>query len=100
MERTMEIRGMMCGHCEAAVKKALEAVPGVAEAKVSHETGTAVVTLTAAVDDAALKKPWRTEITRSRRSAETVCETMQKGGDGKHVRRDPRRHDRLGVRVP
>ena len=56
MERTMEIRGMMCGHCEAAVKKALEAVPGVAEAKVSHETGTAVVTLTAAVDDAALKK--------------------------------------------
>ena len=56
MERTMEIRGMMCGHCEAGVKKALEAVPGVAEAKVSHETGTAVVTLTSAVDDAALKK--------------------------------------------
>ena len=56
MEKTMKITGMMCGHCEATVKKALEAVPGVAEAKVSHETGTAVVTLSSDVADAALKK--------------------------------------------
>ena len=45
MEITMKIEGMMCGHCEAAVKKALEAIPTVSEAAVSHETGTAVVTL-------------------------------------------------------
>ena len=56
MEKTMKITGMMCGHCEARVKKALEAVEGVAEAKVSHESGTAVVTLNAPVDDAVLKK--------------------------------------------
>ena len=56
MEKTMKITGMMCGHCEARVKKALEAVEGVAEAKVSHEAGTAVVTLNVPVDDAVLKK--------------------------------------------
>ena len=56
MEKTMKIEGMMCGHCEARVKKALEAVPGVAGAQVSHEAGTAVVTLTGAVADEALKK--------------------------------------------
>ena len=55
MEKTMKIKGMMCGHCEATVKKALEAVPGVSEAKVSHENGTAVVTLSALVDDSVLK---------------------------------------------
>ena len=43
MEKTMEIKGMMCGHCEARVKKALEALPEVTEAIVSHEAGTAVV---------------------------------------------------------
>ena len=48
--------GMMCGHCEAAVKKALEALPEVAQAEVSHEKGTAVVTLQAEVADDALKK--------------------------------------------
>lgn len=56
MEKTMEIRGMMCGHCEATVKKVLEAIPEVTEAKVSHEAGTAVVTLSAPVDEAVLKK--------------------------------------------
>ena len=56
MEKTMKITGMMCGHCEARVKKVLEAVEGVAEAKVSHEAGTAVVTLNAPVEDAVLKK--------------------------------------------
>ena len=55
MEKTMKITGMMCPHCEAAVKKALEAIPEVAEAKVSHTSGTAVVTLTAHVDDSTLK---------------------------------------------
>ena len=56
MTRTMKIEGMMCGHCEARVKKALEAVAGVSEAVVSHETGTAVVTLSGAVSDDVLKK--------------------------------------------
>ena len=56
MTKTMKIEGMMCGHCEAAVKKALEAVNGVASADVSHEKGTAVVTLSSPVDDAVLKK--------------------------------------------
>ena len=55
MEKTMKITGMMCPHCEAAVKKALEAVDGVSEAKVSHADGTAVVTLAAPVDDATLR---------------------------------------------
>lgn len=56
MEKTVRIEGMMCGHCEARVKKALEALPEVAEAAVSHEAGTAVVTLSAALADEALKK--------------------------------------------
>ena len=56
MTRTMKIEGMMCGHCEARVKKALEALPEVTEAVVSHEAGTAVVTLNAPVEDKALKK--------------------------------------------
>ena len=56
MEKTMKIEGMMCGHCEAAVKKALEAVDGVASAEVSHTSGIAVVTLSKPVDSAVLKK--------------------------------------------
>ena len=56
MTKTMKIEGMMCGHCEAAVKKALEAVNGVASADVSHEKGTALVTLSSPVDDTVLKK--------------------------------------------
>ena len=56
MEKTMKITGMMCGHCEATVKKTLEAIAGVSAAAVSHENGTAVVTLSAPVEDAALKK--------------------------------------------
>jgi Cu2+-exporting ATPase len=52
--KTMKIEGMMCGHCEARVKKTLEAIPGVAAAEVSHETGTAVVTLTQPVEDQVL----------------------------------------------
>ena len=56
MEKTMKIEGMMCGHCETAVKKALEAVDGVASAEVSHTSGTAVVTLSKPVDSAVLKK--------------------------------------------
>lgn len=56
MKKTMKIEGMMCGHCEARVKKCLEALPEVAEAVVSHEEGTAVVTLTAEVSDDVLKK--------------------------------------------
>ena len=55
MKKTISIEGMMCGHCEATVKKALEALPEVTEAAVSHTAGTAVVTLSAPVDDAALK---------------------------------------------
>ena len=56
MKKTMKINGMMCGHCEARVKKVLEALPEVTEAEVSHETGTAVVTLKSEVSDAVLKK--------------------------------------------
>lgn len=56
MEKTMKIEGMMCGHCEAAVKKALEAVTEVESADVSHEAGTAVVTLKSEVADEVLKK--------------------------------------------
>lgn len=56
MTKTMKINGMMCGHCEAAVKKALEAVEGVESAQVSHEEGTAVVTLQNDVADEVLKK--------------------------------------------
>ena len=56
MKKILHIEGMMCGHCEARVKKALEALPQVSEAVVSHEAGTAIVTLTAAVDNDTLKK--------------------------------------------
>ena len=56
MKKTLHVEGMMCGHCEARVKKALEALPAVDEAVVSHEAGTAIVTLNAGVSDADLKK--------------------------------------------
>ena len=56
MKKTMKIEGMMCGHCEATVKKALEGLDGVTSAEVSHETGTAVVELSADVTDDVLKK--------------------------------------------
>ena len=56
MTKTMKIEGMMCGHCEAAVKKALEALEGVETAEVSHEKGTAVVTMSGDVSDEILKK--------------------------------------------
>ena len=56
MVKTMKIEGMMCGHCEAAVKKALEAIDGVASAEVSHTDGTAVVTLSKPVENAVLRK--------------------------------------------
>ena len=56
MEKTIEIKGMMCGHCEATVKKALEELDGVTEAVVSHEKGTAVVNLSAEISDDVLKK--------------------------------------------
>lgn len=56
MTKTMKIEGMMCGHCEARVKKSLEALAEVDEAAVSHEAGTAVVTLNAEIDNDVLKK--------------------------------------------
>lgn len=56
MEKTMNIEGMMCTHCEARVKKALEALPEVQAATVSHESGTAVVTLSAQLPEETLKK--------------------------------------------
>lgn len=56
MTKTMNIEGMMCGHCEARVKKALEALDAVSEAAVSHESGTAVVTLSADISDEKLKE--------------------------------------------
>ena len=55
MTKTMEIKGMMCPHCEATVKKALEAVEGVTSAEVSHEKGTAVVSMDAEVANDVLK---------------------------------------------
>ena len=55
MRKTLHIEGMMCPHCEMRVKQALEAVPGVSEAAASHEKGTAVVTLSAQVDNDALR---------------------------------------------
>ena len=55
MTKTLKIEGMMCGHCEARVKKALEALPQVEEAQVSHEAGTAVVTLSGAAEDGELR---------------------------------------------
>ena len=56
MVKTMKIEGMMCGHCEAAVKKALEAIDGVVSAEVSHTAGTAVVTLSKPVENTVLRK--------------------------------------------
>jgi len=56
METTMKIEGMMCGHCEARVKKTLESIPGVISAEVSHEKGTAVVKLSAETPFETLKK--------------------------------------------
>lgn len=56
MTKTMKIEGIMCGHCEARVKKALEALAQVDEAVVSHVEGTAIVTLNAEVDNAVLTK--------------------------------------------
>ena len=56
MTKTMKIEGMMCGHCEATVKKALEAIEGVNSAEVSHEAGTAVVELSGEVQDEVLRK--------------------------------------------
>ena len=56
MEKKMTVNGMMCAHCEARVKQALEAIDGVSEAKVNHDANEAVVTLTADVPDAVLTK--------------------------------------------
>ena len=56
MEKTIKINGMMCPHCEATVKKCLEAFPQVTSAEVSHEKGTAVIQLNAEISDAELKK--------------------------------------------
>lgn len=56
MEKTLKIEGMMCGHCEMHVKKALEALGGVKKAEVSHKTGTAVVTLDQEISDDVLKQ--------------------------------------------
>ena len=56
MEKTLHIEGMMCAHCEAHVKKALEAIDGVSAAVASHEKGTAVVTLTKPVDNDVLRQ--------------------------------------------
>ncbi len=56
MKKTIVITGMMCGHCEATVKKALEALDGVESAEVSHVAGTAIVTLSREVSDEVLTK--------------------------------------------
>lgn len=55
MKATVRIQGMMCGHCEASIKKAMEALPFVESAEVSHEAGTAVLTLCGAPDEQAVK---------------------------------------------
>ena len=55
MDKTVRIEGMMCPHCEASVKKALEKIEGVVSAEVSHEKGTAVVTMSTDVADEVLK---------------------------------------------
>ena len=57
MEKTMNIEGMMCPHCSGRVQKALEELPEVASAEVSHESGTAVVSLASDVADDVLTKP-------------------------------------------
>ena len=56
MTKTMKIEGMMCGHCEATVKKTLEAIDGVESAEVSHEKGSAVLTMSKNIEDSVLKK--------------------------------------------
>ena len=56
MEKTIRIEGMMCGHCEMHVKKALETLDGVKSSEVSHKTGTAVVTLEKEISDDVLKQ--------------------------------------------
>ena len=56
MTKTLHVQGMMCGHCEMRVKKALEALDGVVQAEVSHQAGTAVVTLSKAVSDETLRQ--------------------------------------------
>ena len=56
MEKTVKIEGMMCAHCEANVKNTLEALDGVTGAEVSHETGSAVITLSKEVDDSVIEK--------------------------------------------
>ncbi len=56
MEKTLKIDGMMCGHCEARVKKCLEELPQVSEAVVSHESGTALLKLNGDISDEVLKK--------------------------------------------
>lgn len=56
MEKTMKIEGMMCPHCETTVKKTLEAIDGVESAEVSHEKGSAVLTMSKNVEDSVLKK--------------------------------------------
>ena len=56
MTKTMKIEGMMCRHCEARVKKTLEAIDGVIEAEVSHEAGTAIVTMDKPVADDVLRQ--------------------------------------------
>ena len=56
MEKTLKIEGMMCGHCEMHVKKALDALDGVKKAEVSHKNGTAVVTLEKGLSDDLLKQ--------------------------------------------
>lgn len=56
MEKTLKIEGMMCGHCEAHVKKALEALEGVTQANVSHENGTAVLTMNEDISEDVLKQ--------------------------------------------
>ena len=71
MEKTLNIEGMMCGHCEARVKKALEALAQVDEAVVSHENGTAVVKLNVDVDNAVLKKLLRHRTTKLQESTKS-----------------------------
>lgn len=56
MTKTVNIKGMMCGHCEATVKKALEAIDGIDTATVSHDAGTAVIELSKEVDEAVIKE--------------------------------------------
>ena len=56
MKKTLKVEGMMCAHCEARVKKALEAIEGVDSAVADHEAGTAVVTMSAEVPDETLKE--------------------------------------------